>query len=171
MASAAERALGRLLSKHRTDHRRRGRIALRDLALGAAGAAAAGGMVSAGLPGPAAVPVLAAALLALWRGAARGHHHRRRGTEAFLVRERGLAHRRAGAVRTIPWQDIDAVTVRRGTALRRLLASDVTCTIRTARGEVLRVTSFTHEAQALARAVADRAGQQRPVTSVNAAGT
>ena len=65
MASAAERALGKLLSKHRTDNRRRGRMAVRELLLGGLVTAAA---VIAFLAGRDDMPVvvLAARWIAPW---------------------------------------------------------------------------------------------------------
>ncbi|MGK5533613.1 hypothetical protein [Streptomyces sp. URMC 129] len=172
MASAAERALGRLLSKHRTDSRRRARTALRALALGTAATGGAVVALVAGIPPWAGGVLLAAGLLELWRGAARGWDHRRRGAEVFMIRERGLIHRRTGTVTAVPWQDIDTVTLTgRGETLLRLLGRDVVCRVRLRNGAVLRITAFTHDAGTLAETIAGHAGSRDPVRTLQRTAT
>jgi hypothetical protein len=160
MASAAERALGKLLSKHRTDNRRRGRMAVRELLLGGLVTAAAVIAFLAGLPLAAAAPVLVLGVLELWRGAARALDHRRLGAELYAVRERGFIHRRAGKARAVRWEQLTSVRPvgSGGRALLRLFGRDVTCVIRLDDGESLRLTRFTHDADGLAEALAARAG-------------
>jgi hypothetical protein len=164
MASATERAQGRLLSKHRTDDRRRTRSALRALATGTAAAVVALAAFAAGLPPYAGGAALAVALVSLWRGTARALAHRRLGAEVFMVRERALIHRRGGALRVVPWERVTAVrTAGRAAAARRLFGHDVVCRVALADGEVLKVTAYTQDTGALAEAVAARAGQAAPV--------
>jgi hypothetical protein len=170
MASAAERALGRPLSKHRTDGRRRRRSALRALAAGAGGTAAGVVAFAAGLPAWVGAVLLVVGVLGLCRGVTRGLVHRRRGTEVFTLRERGLVHRRAGAVKVAPWREIDAVRVPgRVHAPLRLLGHDVLCRVILRDGEVLRVTTFTHDARTLAGTVAAHAGSPDPLRTLQSA--
>ncbi|WP_059013581.1 hypothetical protein [Streptomyces specialis] len=170
MASAAERALGRPLSKHRTDAGRRRRSARRALAAGAGGAAAGVAAFVAGLPAWAGGVLLVAGLTGLCRGVTRGLVHRRRGTGVLTPRERGLVHRRAGAVTIAPWRGI--VAVRRPGRVRaplRLLGDDVVCRVVLRDGRVLRVSVFTHDARTLAGTVAAHAGSPDPLRALQGA--
>jgi hypothetical protein len=162
LASATERSLGRLLSKHTTDNRRRGRIALRGLLVGVLGTGA--GMVTLLASGPVylSAPLIVLGLVGLWRGAAYGLRYRRLGGEVFSVRERGLVYRRGGVTRAVPWQDIDEVTLAgRGGTLLRLFSYEATCRVRLTRGGTLRVSRFTRDGRTLAEVIGAHAGQER----------
>ncbi|RBM19431.1 hypothetical protein DEH69_10680 [Streptomyces sp. PT12] len=158
LASATERALGRLLSKHRTDNRRRGRAALRALVPGALAVGASAVALAAGLPGYAAGLLLAAGLVGAVRGTLLAVDHRRLGGEVFAVRERGAVHRRGGRVTAIPWRDIAAVRINdRARALRWLSGRDVVARVVLGGGRSLAITGFTHDALSLAHELAARA--------------
>lgn len=161
MASATERALGKLLHKHRTDNRRRGRTALRSGIVGVVLVGAAVVTFLVGVPPYVGAVLLVVGLLGLWRAVVYGRAWRRLGGEVFMVREKGLIYRRAGTTTAVAWEDVEAVHVRqrdRGGLLGRLVGHDVVCrvTLRRAKGGLtaLRVTGFTHDARALGETIA-----------------
>jgi hypothetical protein len=162
MASATERSLGRLLSKHRTDNRRRGRIALRGLIVGVLAAGAGVVTLLAGIPWYVSALLLGIGLVGLGRGITYGLRYRRLGGEVFMIRERGLIYRRSGVATAVAWQDIDAVTMPgRGGALLRLFCDEAACRVRLARGDTLRVSRFTEDGRSLAEKIDTYAGEEK----------
>ncbi|WP_129843660.1 PH domain-containing protein [Streptomyces sp. RFCAC02] len=154
MASSAERALGRPLSKHRTDERGRRRRAVRALVTGIVVTVAGAAAAPAGLPLPACAVLVVLGLLLVCRGVVRARDARRAGTEMFTVRERGFAHRRAGYSRVVPWEDVTGVEeVRFGRPLTRAAGRDTALRIRLTDGTALRVTAFTEDPGGLAAVV------------------
>ncbi|RKN45885.1 hypothetical protein [Streptomyces hoynatensis] len=155
MASSTERALGKLLSKHRTDTGRRRRAAVRALVLGAV-LVVAGAVAFAAAPAYAAAVLLLLGLLSLLRGVLGARDHRRLGTELFAVRERGLVHRRGGYSQAVPWEKVASVTVVRGARpLLWLAGRDTVCRVRLTEGGTIRVSPYTPDAARLAELVAE----------------
>lgn len=162
MATATERSMGKLLSKHTTDNRRRGRIALRALLGGTVATGAGAVTLVASGPVYLAAPLIVVGLVALERGITYGLRYRRLGGEVFAVRERGLVYRRAGMMTAVPWQQIDDVAVPPGgSALLRPFGHEAACRVRLARGDVLRVSRFTSDGPSLVETIETYAGQER----------
>ena len=157
MASSTERALGKLLSKHRTDTVKRRRAAVRALLLGAVLVVAGIVVLLVGVPVYVGAVLLLVGLLSLVRGVVAARDHRRLGSELFSVRERGLVHRRAGFAHVVPWAKIASVTAVRGARpLLWLIGRDTVCRIRLTDGATIRVSPFTPEHARLVELVTTR---------------
>lgn len=162
MASATERALGRVLGKHRTHNEARRKVAWRALGVGLLCVLAVLVMAVAGIPLLILLPLLAIGFFCLWQATRLVRDARRLGDDVFTIRERGLTYRRTGGTTTaVPWRDMLSVTVRgRDRFLWRWFGHDIRCRVELTIG-ALRVTGFTEDAYELVDTIATYAGEQR----------
>ncbi|MZD03909.1 hypothetical protein GTW43_02265 [Streptomyces sp. SID5785] len=155
MVTGAERALGTFISAHPTDNGRRGRVAVTVLLIGLALTAAAvpvtvtvfsDGEDAATLAGL----LWGGALIGLYGGMSNGLRTLQRHGETFVLREDGLAYRRTGETRVLPWSEIRSVAERgQDNALGRLMGWDTRTVIRPRTGRRLLLTGYTEDAAAL----------------------
>lgn len=171
MNAQPESALGAWIGDHPTDNARRRTAVVWSLVVAVVGIAAGVPILLATfdrddtstgsnvLPGA----VLGVGLLGLGFGLARLLALVRSGGEVFALHQGGLVHQQAGRRRVIAWADV--VSVRNRSSRQPLayaLGNDIDLRVRLRDGGRLRITGYTRDAEALARALAEAAPRTGP---------